>query len=468
MTTTSVHPPVHGIGLRTPPVVGNFPFGVLPEFQRDPLKLYVRAMHEHRDIARLRFGPRFSYTLFHPDFIKRVLVDNNKNYQRNKVGNALLKQVSGENLLTSDGEFWRRQRRLMQPAFHRQRILGFGQIMTNSAAQMIERWEQTPETHYIDMAHEMMQVTLHVVGQSLFSVDLLQDSTGLGRAIEVASAYFSYRLGRLLTPPLWIPTRRNREYKTTTAAVLHVVPEMIAARRQSIAAHGTADETGRQYDMLDLLLDVCYEDTGKGMSDEQLATEIRMFVAAGHETTSNSLTWTLYLLSQHPDVEARLHAEIDTVLAGRTPTVDDLPRLVYTKMVIEEAMRLYPAAWAIARQSIGEDQLGAYRMPANQGLVMPVFAVHRHPDFWVEPERFDPERFTPEQAASRHKFAYVPFGAGPRQCIGNTFALTEAQLILAMIAQGYEPRLLPGYRVNPEALITLKVKGGLPMMLQRR
>jgi cytochrome P450 len=456
---------------RIPPTIGRFPFGVLPEFRRNPLALYVGALQQHREVVRMRFGPRYSYAVFHPDLVKHILVDNNKNYIRNRFGNELFKEIIGLNLLTSDGDFWLRQRRLMQPAFHRQRIAGFGPLITASAANMLARWDQLPAGEYIDIAHEMMQTTLQVVGQALFSVDLLNDSSGLGRSIEVGSAYFTYRLGRLFAPPLWVPTRLNREYKRTRAATFHIGPDMIAARRRAAETNATGESAtgGRTNpDMLDLLLEARYEDTGQPMSDEQIATEIRMFIAAGHETTSNTLTWTLYLLSQHPEVEAKLHAEVDRVLAGRTPTIADLPQLVYTRMVIDEAMRLYPAAWILARQSLAEDWLGDYHLPAGQGLTIPIFAIHRHPDFWPEPETFDPERFDPVQTASRHKYAFIPFGAGPRLCIGNNFAITEAQLILTMIAQQYQLRLQPGYRVVPEPLITLRVKGGLPMMLVKR
>lgn len=468
MTTFSADPPTLGLGQRTPPLHGRLPFGVLPEFQRNPLKLYVDAMHRYRDIVRMRFGPRHSYTLFHPDLIKRVLVDNNRNYIRNRLGNELLKEIIGLNLLTADGEFWLRQRRLMQPAFHRQRILGFGHIIADSARQLLQGWAHLGPGAEVDVARAMMTMTLQVVGRALFSVDLLQDSSGLARSIEVGSAYFAYRIGHLFALPLWVPTRLNREYKASRHAVMHLAPQLVAARRHLIEQEGTADATGRPFDMLDLLLEARYEDTGQPMSDEQLATEIRMFIAAGHETTSNTLTWTLYLLSQHPAVEARLHDELDQMLGGREPTVDDLPRLAYTKMVIDEAMRLYPAAWLIARQAVDDDNVGGYRVPAGKGVVIPIFAVHRHPDFWDDAERFDPERFAPTQAATHHKFAFFPFGGGPRLCIGYGFALTEAQLVLAMIAQRYRLRLRPGYVVQPEPLITLRVKGGLPMTLHPR
>jgi cytochrome P450 len=468
MTTTTVNSATQPPVLRIPPSIGNWPLGVLPEFRRDPLGLYLRALQQYRDVVRLRFGPRFSYTLFHPDFIKRVLVDNNRNYQRHALSNSLLKLLTGDNLLTGDGDFWLRQRRLIQPAFHRQRLSGFGNIITYSAAQMLADWEQQPSGQSLDIAAAMHQVTLRIVGLALFSVDLLKEGHILSHSITVSSEYFAYRIGRLLAPPLWFPTQRNREFKRARQQALQIVPDLIATRRKLIAQTGAAEESGRPYDMIDLLLDARYEETGQPMDDEQMSREIRMFIGAGHETTANTLTWTLYLLSQHPAVEAKLHVEVDNVLQGRTPTIADMPRLPYTLMVIQEAMRLYPAAWVVARQSIGEDQLGDYLMLENQGVTIPIYAVHRHPDYWVEPEQFDPERFSPARAESHHKFAYLPFGGGPRLCIGNQFALTEAQLILSMIAQQYQLRLQPGFQVTPEPLITLRVRGGLPMTVERR
>jgi cytochrome P450 len=454
--------------LKPVPSIGSLPLGVLSDFQRDPLRLYVRAMGQYPEIVRMRFAHRWSYTLFHPDFVKHVLVDNNRNYKRNEFGNKLLKIVSGENLVTSDGEFWRKQRRLMQPAFHRKRIESFEHVMTGAAQAMLARWEKAPVGQILNIDQQMMHVTLQVVGEALFSADLTQEANELGHVITESSEYFAYRLKNVFAPPLWVPTGRNRRFKKAVNAATPVVPAMIAERRRHIAEHGAAEQAGRAYDMLDLLLEARYEDTGEGMDDELLTREVQTMITAGHETTSNSLTWALYLLSKAPAVEARLHTEVDQVLDGRVPTLEDLPRLSYTRQVIEEAMRLYPAAWAMSRQSIGEDQLGNYSLPANASVILPIYAIHRHPGFWEDAERFDPERFSEEEKEKQHRFAYFPFGGGPRQCIGNTFAMMEAQLILAMIAQSFRLRTLPGYAAIPEPLVTLRVRGGLPMMLERR
>ncbi|MCX6044282.1 MAG: cytochrome P450 [Chloroflexi bacterium] len=453
---------------QTPPSIGKFPLGILAEYQRDPLKLYMRAMLEYRDLVRMRFGPSYSYVVFHPDYVQHILVDNRKNFQRNKLRNGLFKVVTGENLFTSDGDFWLRQRRLLQPAFHRQRIFGFGQLITNCAAQMLAAWDQYPSGARLDVDQEMMRVTLRTVGLALFSTDLTANSSEIGHVITKSSAYFTYRLTHLLAPPLWVPTPRNREFKRLQASVGHRVPELIATRKRLIAEQGDAENAGRPVDMIDLLLNTRYEDTGEAMDDEQMGREIRIFIGAGHETTSNTLSWTLYLLSQHPEVEAKLQAEVDQVLAQRTPTMEDISQLPYMRKVLEESMRLYPAAWAISRQSINEDQLGPYYLPADASVILPIYAVHHHSDFWENPEQFDPERFAPERAAQQHRFAYFPFGGGPRQCIGNTFAMTEAHLILAMIVQRYKLRLQPGIKIEPMPLITLRIKGGLPMTLERR
>lgn len=450
------------------PAMGGGLLGILPEFQRHPLGLYLRAMHEYGDLVKMRFAHIDSYVVYHPDFIKHILVDNNRNYKRNEFGNNLLKIISGENLVTSDGEFWRRQRRLIQPAFHRKRIESFGTIITEATQQMLQRWAALPANEILQMDQEMMRLTLRVVGESLFSVDLTDETNELGNVITVSSEYFAYRLKHVFAPPLWMPTYQNRRFKKAVASAADIVPNIIRARRQQIEKQGPAEATGRDYDMLDLLLDAQYEDTGEGMEDAQLNREVQTMITAGHETTSNSLSWTLYLLSQHPEVLAKLEAEVDRVLAGRTPTLDDLPHLVYTEMVLEEAMRLYPAAWAISRQAIEADVLGEYELPANAGLVLPIFAIHRHPDFWEEAERFDPERFQAEKKAEYHRFAYFPFGGGPRQCIGNTFAMLEARLVLAMITSRYRVHLAPGAEVTPEPLVTLRIKHGLPMTLALR
>ncbi len=272
--------------------------------------------------------------------------------------------------------------------------------------------------------------------------------------------YLNYRLNHVFAWPLFAPTPRNLRLRRALGLIDRVIQEMIDERRLS------GDERA---DLLSILLAARYEDTGLGMTDEQLQNEVGILIGAGHETTSNALTWTLYLLSENPEAEQALHRELDRELQGRVPTMADLQALPYTRMVIEEAMRLYPPAWILTgRETIAEDQIAGYTIPARSTVFISPYVIHRDPRFWPDPERFDPGRFAPEAAAARPRFAYLPFGGGPRKCIGADFALTEAQLILAAVAQRYCLRLQPGWTVKPDPIFTLRVRGGLPMHLEAR
>jgi len=456
------------ISAKIPVERGRFPMGVLSEFRKNPLNLYTRVMREHGDLVKVHYGPIVGYHVTHPDYISHILIKNNRNYCRNDMSRQLLIMITGQNVLSSEGDYWFKQRRILQPVFLRKRIQGFSEIMTQNAAQMLDRWQELPDNQALDVNEEMMELTYKIVGLSLFGVDLSDSSSQMGHIMNVNNEFFMYRIANVTAPPLWVPTRRNREFKKAQTLLADLGPSMVSQRRQEIAEQGTADEAGRQYDMIDLLLEARYEDSGEGMADEQISMEINTMLGAGHETTSNTLSWTIYLLSQHPDVEAKVHAEVDRVLDGRVPTVEDLKELVYTKMVLNESMRLYPAAWAMSRQTIEPDRLGKYDIPAGASTLISIHAVHRHPDFWDDPERFAPERFAPEKVKEMHRFAFMPFGGGPRQCIGQGFAEMESQLLLTMIAQRFRLRLVPGHPVEPEPLITLRLKHGLMMTLEKR
>jgi cytochrome P450 len=444
---------------KAPPKYPAYPIvGVSRIFRRDPLGLLERAMRGYGDIVHLSFGPTRVILLTHPDYIQQVLQTNNRNYDRKTYGNRIVQIVSGLNLLTSDGEYWLNQRRLMQPAFHRQRIAAFGELMTGVTGRMLAAWESGGGE--VDAQYEMMQLTLEIVGRSLFQVDLTSDANLLGESFLEGMSYVNYRLNTLLFAPLWIPTVRNRRLKKSLRDVDEILYGMIDERRRDGEDRG---------DFLSMLLQARYEDTGESMTDEQLKNEIGIMLGAGHETTANALAWTFYLLSVNSSVETELHREVDAVLGDRVPTVDDLADLPYTRMVIEEALRLYPPAWTLAgRRAIEDDAIDGYRIPAGSLVLIVPYVVHRNPQFWPDPERFDPLRFTPEMEAARPRFAYIPFGGGPRLCIGNLFAMTEAQLILAMIAQRYSLRLKPGYKVVPDPIFTLRVHSGLPMTLTPR
>lgn len=439
--------------LRTMPgPLGNPVFGVMRELQHDQLGFYMKLRRQYGDIVRFRvLGPIFAYVLFHPNDIDYVLRRNQQNYHKG-IAHQRFKSLLGEGLLTSDGALWRRERRLAQPAFHRQRIAGFATTMTEATAQMLERWQDYAQSgQAFDIAAEMTRLTLAVVGRTLFSTDVSGEASTVRKNLYIALEHINYELSHF-TLPERVPTPGNLRYFRAVRALDTVVHEIIDERRQSGEDRG---------DLLSMLMLARDEETGESMSDAQLRNEVMTLILAGHETTANTLTWTWYLLAQHPDVEHRLHEELASVLNGRTPTLEDLPRLPYARMILDEALRLYPPAWGMSRKTVNADEIRGYAIPAGAELAVVQYVTHRHPDFWENPEQFDPERFTPERSAGRPHFAYFPFGGGPRLCIGNTFALMEAHLILAMMAQTYSPRLVPNQRVVPEPIITLRPRDGL-------
>jgi cytochrome P450 len=438
---------------------GHFFWGSLPELQRDMLGLYRNSSREYGDVVRLKFAGVDTFTFSHPDHFKYVLQDNNKNYGRNPFINDLVRMFVGDSLFTTDGGDWLSRRRLMQPAFHRQRIASFGALMSNAAQALLAQWDAAPDGQRLELDQALMALTLRIAGQALFSVDLLGESSALGEGFTGMSEYINYRMKHPFPPPLLIPTKANRLYKHTRRLLDEKIYSLIRQRRAENTDHG---------DLLGMLMEARDADTGEGMSDDQLHNEIAVMMFAGHETTAATLAWAFYLLSQHSEVEAKLHAELDGVLAGRAPTLDDLARLPYTRQVVDETLRMYPPAFAITRASLGPDVIGGYHFPAKASVTLLTWNAHYDPRFWDNPDRFEPERFTPERSAGRAAFAYLPFGAGPRQCIGNIFALNEAQLVLASLAQRYQFRLTPGHPVTPRPIFVLRTSHGLPMTAHRR
>jgi len=408
------------------------------------------------DIVRTTVGPFRSYLIVHPDHIKHVLQENNHNYWKGiLIGRT--KVLIGEGLFTSEGEFWRRQRRLAQPAFHRQRIAAFARIMTDCAAAMLAEWEtRARREEPFDVSAEMSRVTLRVVGKALFGIDLQEDAAEVGRALLAVLEYVNQRAYDFVPTPPFLPTRRNLSFRRDRRALDRVVYRIIESRRCE------GPEAG---DLLTLLMNARDEESGEAMSDRQLRDEVMTFILAGHETTALALTWTWHLLAEHPEVEARLRREIGAVLGDRVPTIEDLPALSYARRVVEETMRLYPPLPAFERQTLGEDTIGGYRIRGRSVVTIFPYLMHRHPAVWEDPLRFDPERFTPERVAERPRFAYLPFSGGPRLCIGNEFALMEAQLIVAMTLQRYRVRRAGDVRVEPEVRLTLRPRGGLHVKL---
>jgi len=434
---------------------GHLLLGSLREVQHEPLELLRDGFRVHGDVVRYRFGATHAFLLAHPDHIRHVLHDNHRNYDKHNVDYAMLRRLLGNGLLTSDGAFWHRQRRLMAPMFHRQRVAGFCSLMVDRTLEMLARWDALAQSgEPFDAAAEMARLTLAIVAKALFSADVSDDAEAIGTALTEVNR----QLGEFsLLDMVWmIPTPRKRRFRAAVRALDQVVGKIIDQRRR--AAH-------RNEDLLSMLLDAVDEETSEGMTPRQVRDEVLTLLLAGHETTANALAWTWYLLSQNPEAENKLHREIAGVLGERAPNALDLPQLPYTRMAIEESMRLYPPAWAISRNAIGEDEIGGYRVPRRTNMIICSFITHRHPAFWEEPERFDPERFSPERSEGRPNFAYLPFGGGPRVCIGNGFAMTEAQLVVATVAQRYRLRLAPGHPVELHPLITLRPRHGMRMTL---
>jgi cytochrome P450 len=446
--------------LRNPPGPRSFsPFGNLPEIQRDPIGTFLRGRAEFGDVVRYRGGIWYSYLISNPEHIKHILQDNNQNYLKG-LSYEVLRPVLGLGLLTNEGDSWLSQRRLAQPAFHRQRLVQVCDVMVDSAARMLRRWDARPDPDApVEVLSEMTRLTLEVVSRTLLGSESGVEAEQVSRAVRELQAHVNYRSTHLFSLPEKYPTPRNRRFHRWLRVLDAIVYRIIEEHR---AGRGDSD------DLLSMLLKARDEDSGEGMSDRQLRDEVMTIFLAGHETTANALTWTWYLLSQHRDVETQLQGELDRVLDGRMPSYADLRNLPYARMVLDESLRLYAPAWAVGRYAIRDDEVGGFRIPAKAQIVISQYVTHRHPEFWERPDEFDPERFAPERMAGRPRFAYFPFGGGPRMCIGADFALMEAQLVLAAVAQRYRLKLAPGHRVEPDALVTLRPKYGMSMLLERR
>jgi cytochrome P450 len=428
-------------------------------FRRSPLQFLSELHRKYGDVVRFTLFIWPTVFINHPDHIKYVLQGNHRNYDKDVLMFRISRPLVGNGLVSAvGGNDWLRQRRLVQPAFHHRRIAALGTLMTDATNAMLQRWQTYAcERQVFDVAKEMTNLTLQIVSKSLFNVDVSSEANTLRQAFLQTNAflveYFSIPF-----PPLFIPTTRNRRFCSAIQTAEAIVYEIIRDRRQQQEDRG---------DLLSMLLDAV-DENGQGMNDKQLRDEVITLLAAGHETSANALTWTWYLLTQHPEVEERLHAELNQVLAGRIPTVEDLSQLNYTRMILEEAMRLYPPVWMLMRRAIQDDEIGGYHVPANSYILWSPYIAHRHPDFWEKPEQFYPEHFSIEYSAKRPRHAYMPFSSGPRICIGNTFAMTEMQLILATIVQQYKVSLAPGYHVELEPLFTLHPKNGVLVSIERR
>jgi cytochrome P450 len=431
------------------------PGGHLRSLQYRPLQFLSRLARDYGDASRFKVGPQQVFFFAHPDQVRDVLVVRNSSFIK---GLALqrTKVVLGEGLLTSEGELHKRQRRLAQPAFHRERIRRYGEVMIEKTLRTRERWRDGEE---LDVAQEMMRLTLAVVAQTLFDADVDDEAHDIGAALTELILMFPLLVHPLGTALLRFPILPQvRRFRRALARLDQTIYAIIEERRRANV------DRGDLLSMLILATDV--EGDGGRMSDLQLRDETMTLFLAGHETTANALAWTWYLLARNPDVERELHRELDSVLGGRPPSPDDYPRLPFTEMVLAESMRLRPPAWGIGRFASEEVRIGEWDVPRRGLVLVSQWVTHRDPRFWPDPERFDPLRFTPDAKAARPKMAYFPFGAGPRICIGESFAWMEGVLLLATIAQRW--RFERGADVDPQALITLRPKGPMRMRVVRR
>lgn len=423
---------------------------------RDPLA-FLTALTAYGDIARVPLGPETLYLFNHPDLVRDVLVTNHRNFHKGR-GLERAKNLLGTGLLTSEGDFHLRQRRLAQPAFHRQRVAVHGATMAAYAAARRDRWRAHA---VIDVHKEMMALTLGIVGKTLFDSNVEHEAAAIGAALATTFESFNngffLPFGELLDRLPLPATLRFRKARSRLDATIY---RMIEDRRASGVDRG---------DLLSMLLFAQdSEGDGGGMTDVQLRDEAMTIFLAGHETTANALTWTWYLLSEHPDVEARFHREVDVALGGRLPSADDLPSLPFTRMVLAESMRLYPPAWILGRRALAPFQANGYEVPSRSIVLMSQYLMHRDARWFPDPERFDPDRFSPAGQAERPRFAYFPFGGGPRVCIGEQFAWMEGVIALATIAQRWRLRLVRGHPVALQPIITLRPKHGMAMTIVER
>lgn len=433
-------------------------------YRRDQLVFLGRGLERHGDIFRFRAMGIPIVLVNHPDYIQHILVDHGDKYDKDAFIFRIVRPILRKGLIgNADIELWRRQRRMMAPHFTPRTVSSFVNNMTDEAMQMLDRWDSRQDSAAaLDVTDEFGQLALRVVNRSLFSANVGKTAQDFERAAYTANnilgAFFRFPF-----PPLQVPTLSHIRLRRAINEMDRFVSNFIALRLKDDPG------TGEGTDLLTLLLHSVDEEDGQGMSLQQLHDEVLNICIGGYETTTNTLSWAMYLISRHPAVEAELHAEVDRVLGGRIPTFDDLPQLAYTRMILDETLRIYSPAYQFMRRACADDVIGGCRIPANSNMLINSYFLHRHPDFWDEPEAFRPERFSPEQIAARPKHAYVPFGSGSRICIGKHFALTELTLALATIARHHRLVALPGNpEVQPEPLITLHPKGGIHLRLEHR
>jgi cytochrome P450 len=440
---------------------GRMPFFEFFRTLRDNMvATYGEEAYERDIIERTMLGRR-RFLVNEPAAIKHVLLDNAANYQKTEITRRILEPGLGKGLITSEGETWRQHRRTMSPSFDHRSIASYAPVMTGAARELLAEWDSLAADTPVEVGTAMMEATLTIISRTMFSSDSDRMVAIMERSAGRYQAQMRPNMLDFLGFPAWLAgLGRIRVADRTLGEFDAEIDRLITLRSNN-------PESGPK-DLLARLIAARDEQTGIGMTAQEVRDHVITIFMAGHETTAMAMTWIWYLLSQHAAVEAKLHAELDAVLGGRVPDSQDLAKLTYTRMVIEESMRLYPPVHTIAREALADDTLAGLRVPKGSAVLISPWVLHRHRRLWRDPGRFDPERFSPEQAAAHARFSYLPFGGGRRICIGAAFAMAEATLLLATSAQRFRLRLLSGHPVEPQGLITLRPRHGMKMLLERR
>lgn len=426
----------------------------LRHFYRQPLTMFTEAADHYGPLFRLKVGPYELIQVIEPEHVHHVL--HSPRYEMSGVFDPS-QPVVGQGLSTNRGESWLHQRRMVQPAFHLRQVAAFSGEMAGQTAALLARWrERARANDVVNVTDGLLALNHRILLQLLFDVEDDQEAAAILTALAIARDDMARRLRAVISLPRSLPTPANRRFRQAVETLDSFTYGLLARRRQEAARD----------DVLGMLLSARDRESGQGMSDRQLHDELMTLFFAAYEDPANALSWLLYLLAQNPAVEQKLRQEIDGSLDGRVPTYQEIEGLTYTKMVVDEGLRLYPPTWSMLRDVVEEDELGSYRIPKGSMVLLNAYLSHRLPVYWPQPERFDPERFRPERSNGRPRYAYYPFGGGPRQCIGNGLALTQIRLVLVMVLQQFCLRLAPGYRLEVDALSSLRPGGGVQMILQ--
>ncbi len=442
------------------PQTGGLPLvGALPEFLKNPFGFLVQARETYGDLYRLNLGVTDVVMLNHPRQIQHVLLDQAHNYRKGGAVWDAIRMQMGNGLLVSEGDFWLRQRRMMQPQFHRQRLAALAALTVDAIAETLDTWERVAAGEAFDLVSAFDHLTMKVTTRTLFGARLTAHE--MEEVAEVVTYAVNYTLRAMVLNalPAWMPAPGRRRFQQVIAQMDRIVYRIIAVGQQ---------KSSPENHLLAMLLDAVDEETGEGMTDQQLRDEVTTLLIAGYETTSTMLSWAFDFLVRYPEVMQKLQGEVDAVLAGRRPTFADLPKLAYMRMVLYETLRLRPSAWQVPRLTIADDEIDGYRIPAGTNIMALIYMCHRHPDEWPDPEQFDPERFSVERSEGRHNLAWMPFGAGQRLCIGRDLSLMEGQLALAMIAQRYQMTPADERPAAPQLATTLRPKGSVMVKLMKR